>query len=237
VLLAPMEDSTAGIARIRSHGRQVVLLNYAPRPGTCCSVLVNNEHVGYLAARHLIDTGRTRLAYVVAHDDYQPVRDRRRGVRAAVEEAGPGVTLEEIDSVGLTTSHGHVVGAELARRAPEELPDGLVVVTDELANAIIHELHTVAGIRVPDQVAVVGCENNRAAGAAAVPLTAVDMPGRMMGQEAIRLLMDEVASGKQHRHATVVLEPELIVRSSAPTKRGPRADRGREPIARAGTQK
>ena len=50
----------------------------------------------------------------------------------------------------------------------------------------------------------------------AVPLTAVDMPGRMMGQEAIRLLMDEVASGKQHRHATVVLEPELIVRSSAP---------------------
>ncbi|WP_308061596.1 LacI family DNA-binding transcriptional regulator [Streptomyces scabiei] len=79
VLLAPMEDSTEGIARMRSHGRQIVLLNFAPRPGTCCSVLVNNEHVGYLAARHLIDTGRTRLAYVVAHDDYQPVRDRRRG--------------------------------------------------------------------------------------------------------------------------------------------------------------
>ncbi|MCQ9179636.1 LacI family transcriptional regulator [Streptomyces sp. IBSBF 2953] len=217
VLLAPMEDSSAGIARIRSHGRQVVLLNYAPRPGTCCSVLVNNEHVGYLAARHLIDTGRKRLAYVVAHDDYQPVRDRRRGVRAAVEEAGPDVTLEEIDSVGLTKSHGHVVGRDLARRAPGDLPDGLIAVTDELANAVIHELHTVAGIRVPDQVAVVGCENNRAAGAAAVPLTAVDMPGRMMGQEAIRLLMDEVASGDRHRHATVVLEPELIVRASAPS--------------------
>src|SRR5262249_35303748 len=80
VLLAPMEDPTAGIARMRSHGRQIVLLNYAPRPATCCSVLVNNEHVGYLAARHLIDTGRTRLAYVAAHEDYQPVRDRRRGV-------------------------------------------------------------------------------------------------------------------------------------------------------------
>ncbi|MGQ4389936.1 LacI family DNA-binding transcriptional regulator [Streptomyces sp. SAS_270] len=217
VLLAPMQDSSAGIARIRSHGRQVVLLNYAPKPGTCCSVLVNNEHSGYLAARHLIDAGRTRLAYVVAHDDFQPVRDRRRGVRAAVEEAGPGVTLEEIDSVGLTTAHGHLVGQDLARRGPGELPDGLVVVTDELANAIIHELHTVAGIRVPDQVAIVGCENNRAAGAAAVPLTAVDMPGRMMGQEAIRLLMDEVASGAQHRHVTVVLEPELIIRASAPS--------------------
>ena len=127
VLLAPMQDSSAGIARIRSHGRQVVLLNYAPKPGTCCSVLVNNEHVGYLAARHLIDTGRTRLAYVVAHDEYQPVRDRRRGVRAAVEEAGPGVTLEEIDSVGLTSFHGHVVGQDVvaARARITQQPQAL----------------------------------------------------------------------------------------------------------------
>ncbi|MDX3563857.1 LacI family DNA-binding transcriptional regulator, partial [Streptomyces scabiei] len=177
VLLAPMEDSTEGIARMRSHGRQIVLLNFAPRPGTCCSVLVNNEHVGYLAARHLIDTGRTRLAYVVAHDDYQPVRDRRRGVRAAVEEAGGRVTLEEIDSAGLTTAHGHLVGRALAGREPDDLPDGLVVVADELANGIIHELHTVAGVDVPGRIAVVGCENNRTAGSAAVPLTAVDLPG------------------------------------------------------------
>lgn len=216
VLLAPMEDSTDGIARMRSHGRQIVLLNFSPKPGTCCSVLVNNEHVGYLAARHLIDAGRTRLAYVVAHDDYQPVRDRRRGVRAAVAEAGARVSLEEIDSGGLTTAHGHLVGKELAGRRPGDLPDGLVVVADELANGIIHELHTVAGIGVPDQVAVVGCENNRAAGSAAVPLTAVDLPGRAMGREAMRLLTDEVASGEQHRHVTVVLEPELIVRASTP---------------------
>jgi LacI family transcriptional regulator len=216
VLLAPMQDSAAGIARMRSHGRQIVLLNFAPKPGTCCSVLVNNEHVGYMAARHLIDAGRTRLAYVVAHDDYQPVRDRRAGVRAAVAEAGAHVTLEEIDSVGLTTAPGHGVGKDLARRRPGDLPDGLVVVADELANGIIHELHTVAGVRVPDQVAIVGCENNRTAGSAAVPLTAVDAPGRAMGQEAMRLLMDEVASGERHRHATVVLEPELIVRASAP---------------------
>jgi LacI family transcriptional regulator len=216
MLLAPMEDSSAGIARVRSHGRPIVLLNYAPRPGTCCSVLVNNEHVGYLAARHLIESGRTRLAYVAAHDDYQPVRDRRRGVRTAVAEAGPGVTLEEIDSAGLTTPDGHAVGRGLARREAADRPDGLVVVTDELANGIIHELHSVAGVRVPDEIAVVGCENNRQAGSSPVPLTAVDMPGRMMGQEAMRLLLDEVASAEHHRHVTVVLEPELVIRASAP---------------------
>ena len=216
MLLAPMEDSTAAITRVRSHGRQIVLLNYAPRPGTCCSVLVDNEHVGYLAARHLIETGRTRLAFLAAHDDYQPVRDRRRGVRAAVEEVGGRITLEEIDSSGLTTADGQAVGRELAGRAPERIPDGVVAVTDQLAIGVIHELHIEAGVRVPEQVAVVGCENNRAAGSAAVPLTAVDMPGQAMGREAMRLLLDEVATGKRHRHATVVLEPELVVRASAP---------------------
>jgi len=215
VLLAPMEDSSAGIARIRSHGRPVVLLNYAPRPASCCAVLVNNEHAGYLAARHLVDSGRRRLAFVAAHDDYQPVRDRRRGVRDAIADA-VGVQLEEIDSGGLTTEHGHRAGRQLAARPAHELPDGLIVVTDQLANGIIHELHVVAGIRVPAAVAVVGCENNRAAGPAAVALTAVDMPGRLMGQEALRLLLDEVNGGARHRHATVVLEPELVVRASAP---------------------
>jgi LacI family transcriptional regulator len=215
MLLAPMEDSSAAIARMRSHGRQIVLLNYAPRPGSCCAVLVDNEQVGYLAARHLIEAGRTRLAFVAAREDYQPVSDRRRGVRAAVAETGGAVSLEEVEAGGLTTEYGHAAGRDLAGR-DDGPPDGVIAVTDQLAIGVIHELHIVAGISVPDRVAVVGCENNRAAGSAAVPLTAVDMPGRAMGAEAMRLLGDEVAAGQRHRHATVVLQPELVVRASTP---------------------
>jgi ABC-type sugar transport system substrate-binding protein len=69
VLLAPMEDSAEAIARMRSHRRQIVLLNFAPQPGSCCSVLVDNERVGYLAAKHLIEAGRRRLVFVAARDD------------------------------------------------------------------------------------------------------------------------------------------------------------------------
>jgi len=214
VLLAPMEDVTDAVARMRSHRRQIVLVNYAPAAGTCCTVLVDNERVGYLAARHLIELGRVRLAFVAARDDFQPVQDRRRGVRAAVAEAGAGVGLVELDSGDLQTGYGRQVGALLARRARADLPDGVIAVTDQLANGIIEELHTVAGIRVPAEVAVVGCENDRAAGSGPMPLTAVDAPGRSMGREAIRLLLDEVSSGERHRHTTVVLEPELIVRAS-----------------------
>jgi LacI family transcriptional regulator len=247
VLLAPMEDSAEAVARMRSHRRQIVLLNFAPQPGSCCAVLVDNERVGYLAAKHLIEAGRRRLAFVAARDDYQPVRDRRRGIRRAVEEAGAG--LVELDSGGLRTAHGRRVGARLAgdlRAAPGgglggdlgagpggglagelwtahgrrvgaylagDLPDGIIAVTDQLANGIAEEL-VLAGVRVPAEVAIVGCENDRSAGSGPMPLTAVDAPGRTMGREAIRLLLDEVSSADRHRHATVVLEPELIVRAS-----------------------
>jgi LacI family transcriptional regulator len=61
----------------------------------------------------------------------------------------------------------------------------------------------------------VGCENDRSAGSGPMPLTAVDAPGRMMGREAVRLLLDELSPAGRHRHATVVLEPELIVRASS----------------------
>ena len=211
VLLAPMEDSTEAVARMRSHRRQIVLLNFAPRPGSCCSVLVDNERVGYLAAKHLIEAGCARLAFVAARDDYQPVRDRRRGIRRAVEEAGVG--LAEIESGGLRTAHGREAGARFARSAPGDRPDGIVAVTDQLANGIAEELVR-AGVRVPAEVAIVGCENDRSAGSGPMPLTAVDAPGRTMGREAVRLLLDEVSAVERHRHATVVLEPELIVRAS-----------------------
>jgi LacI family transcriptional regulator len=216
VLLAPMEDPTEGIARMRAHGRQIVLLNYSPKDQICCAVLVDNERVGYLAARHLIAGGRKRLAYVAAIDSYQPVRDRRRGIRAAIKEAGLEVTLDEIDSGGLTAADGVLVGARLAERGRADLPDGLIVVTDALANGIVHYLHSASSLRVPGDLAVIGCENNRSAGSGPVPLTVVTAPGRNMGREAVRLLIDEVSAPIDHRHSTVVLEPELIVRDSAP---------------------
>ena len=78
VLLAPMHDSRAGIERLRRHGRPVVVLNYDAEPHDGCSVLIDNEQAGYLAARHMIDLGRTRLAFVGGRDNLQPVHLRRR---------------------------------------------------------------------------------------------------------------------------------------------------------------
>ena len=71
-----------------------------------------------------------------------------------------------------------------------------------------------AGVRVPDDVAIVGYDDILFAAAAAVPLTSIRQPRNQLGRRAAELLLDE-ASNPAHRHQRVVFEPELIVRASS----------------------
>jgi len=214
VLLAPMEDSLRGIHRIRSHGRAIVLLNFVQEGVDCCTVLVDNELVGYLAARHLIDQGRRRIAVISGREYYQPVQSRQAGVRRAVAESA-GVALEEIHADGLLIDDGRVVGQRFRQRAPGETPDGVVAVSDELGNGLIDALVSWGGVSVPRDIAVIGCEGNRSAKGGPVALTTMELAGVQMGEAAAELLIEELESGLEHIHRTVVLPPHLAVRASS----------------------
>jgi LacI family transcriptional regulator len=70
------------------------------------------------------------------------------------------------------------------------------------------------GIRVPDELAIVGYDDIDFAAAAAVPLTSVRQPRRLLGRTAAELLIDEAGNGDEHRHQRVVFTPELVARTS-----------------------
>lgn len=213
ILLAPMEDASGDVARIRSHGRPTVVLNYDSGKGDCCQVLVDNEQVGYLAARHLIDIGRTRLAFVGGRDYLQPVALRRRGVRRAVAEEGGRVSLQEVPTENLDPPGGLRAGEELADEVRAGRLDGVIAVTDLLGMAII-QVFNAQSIEVPHDVAVMGCDHNSAAWGGMIPLTSVQMQGLDMGREAVRLLTAEIEDGPSHVHVTTLLQPELVIRES-----------------------
>lgn len=213
MLLAPMEDSLEGILRMRSHGRQIVLLNYHQDGCECCTVLVDNEQVGYLAAKHLIEIGRTRLAFLAGRDYFQPVHDRRIGVKRAVEEFG-GVHLEEIDTGGLLAPDGVRAAEQILMRRPELIPDGIIAVTDAIGLGLIEGIERNSSLRIGYDMSVVGCEDHRALPSGSVPMTTVRPPGEEMGEVAIELLLEEISGDVRHEHRTVVLQPTLVVRAS-----------------------
>lgn len=212
LLLAPMEDSQGMIERLRRHGRPVVVLNFVSDSEDVCTVVVDNENVGYLAARHLIELGRRRIAYVAGRYDLQPVGLRRTGARRAVAEAGPEVHLEEITIDALDAAAGAAAAQQIvAQRRP---PDGVLAVTDLVGRGLIGQLIG-AGISVPKDIAVIGCDHDTGAWGGAIPLSTVTMRGESMGQAAVELLTEEIKQSDEiHIHSEIVLEPELVLRES-----------------------
>ncbi|WP_258074234.1 hypothetical protein [Arthrobacter sp. Y81] len=79
--------------RVRRHGRNIVFVNYAVGRTDCRSVLVDEEHGGYLAARHLIDLGRRRLVFAGGPDNLHAVNVRRKGAKRATSETRRTVSL------------------------------------------------------------------------------------------------------------------------------------------------
>jgi LacI family transcriptional regulator len=212
MLIAPLDDQTAAIARSRAQGCPVVVLNHDSPEHDACRVLVDNEAVGRVAAEHMIGLGRRHLAFVHARADLQPVALRRAGARAAVA-AAPGVRLTELPVASLESDAGAAAGRALAALPAAERPDAVVAVTDVLGMAVLNEL-VAAGIAVPGEVAVMGCDHNSSAWGSAVPLTSVTMEGETMGAAAVAMLLDELTDPGHHAHTTTTLEPHLVARES-----------------------
>ncbi len=92
-----------------------------------------------------------------------------------------------------------------------------------------------AGVRVPDDLAIVGYDDIDFAAAAAVPLTSVRQPRQLIGRTAAELVIAETMSPDEHEHQRVVFTPELVVRESSRRRRRTRRPARRVP-APAGSE-
>lgn len=212
ILLAPLDLPLDTAAAVRGRGCPVVLVNYAAEG--FCGVTVDEEHGGYLAARHLVEQGRTDLLFVGGPLSLHAVEGRLRGATRAVEEAGGGVRLRHVPTRTLSAREGRRVAEELVAGRGGRMPDGVVAAADSLAVAIVQALTTVHRVKVPEEIAVTGYDDNHFAAEGPVPVTTVRQPGPEMGETAARLLLDEIDAGPGHRHRTLMLKPTLVPRQS-----------------------
>lgn len=229
ILFTPLNASLEGVDRVRRHGRRIVLVNYAGGRQDCCAVLSDEEHGGYMAARHLIELGRRRLLFAGGPEEFHAIKERRNGALRAVAEAGHA-TLEIIPSRRLKSEEGRRIAAEVTDRPADRVPDGIVSPSDRIAAGVIHELMA-QGLRVPEDVAVIGYDNNHFATEVAISMSTVAQDGHRMGAEAINLLLDEIRNPR-HEHRILTLKPRLILRESTlgPSGRPVPEEDGRLPL-------
>lgn len=218
VLISPYGDINPRLERLRSRGIPAVLVDRFSGDGRFSSVSVDSVNGGRMAVEHLIATGRRRIAFVGGPFDIRQVNDRLAGARAAAENAEEHVELEVVATDALTVADGAAAGARIIARPRSEWPDAIFAANDLLALGLLQALIVDGRMLVPDDIALIGFDDNAFAAAAAVPLSSMRQPSRMIGRTALRILLEETADPGLIPRQTV-FQPELIVRASTNPRR------------------
>ena len=213
VLISPLGDDETRLQRLRGRDTPVVLVDRVSEDRRLSSVSVDDVVGGELAVRHLIDTGRRRIAFVGGPSSIRQVADRLAGARRAVE-AAPDASLEVIPTESLTVLEGRAAGEAIRERAADERPDAVFAANDLLAMGVLQALNMLGSVRVPEDVALIGYDDIDFASAAVVPLSSIRQPASLIGYTAVDLLLKEAASGEGFTPEQVVFQPELVVRDS-----------------------
>ncbi|WP_327248323.1 LacI family DNA-binding transcriptional regulator [Streptomyces sp. NBC_01320] len=213
-LVTSADSSGRTLREFRRFGIPFVVVDRVDGNEEGCSVAVDNVAGGALAIRHLTAAGHRRIAFVSGPEHLKQVQDRRAGALAALDEAGlPHEALHELPTDRLDVAAGRDAGARLLGLARR--PTAVFCANDLLALGVLQTLYT-AGVRVPDDIAIVGYDDIEFAAAATVPLTSVRQPAYAIGSIAADLLLQETGEkAGEHRHEHVVLPPELVVRQSS----------------------
>lgn len=209
VLLTPSDPTGATIAQA---GIPLVLVDGESPDGSLPSVTVDDVEGGYVAARHLLERGRRRLAFVGGPLTVRQVIDRLEGARRALAEV-PDAHLEIIEKPSLTVLAGRQVGEEFAARRPEDRPDAAFCANDLLAVGVLQGSAILGTIRVPEDLAIIGYDDIDFAQSTVVPLSSVRQPAHEIGATAIDVLLesldDPAATPRRVR-----FRPELVIRAS-----------------------
>ena len=206
VVLLALQDSDTLPSRL--HGRGIpVVFGGRPRDGLEISYVAVDHHAGgRAAAEHLIAQGRRRIAHITSAG--AAARERRDGFREAMWKAG--LRSDLVEEGALDRDGGELAMARLLASANEI--DAVFATSDAVAAGAMWAAQ-VLGLRVPEDVAVIGYDDSALARATQPPLTSVRQPVEEMGRQMARLVL-ELSAIRGQEARRVVLEPELAIRES-----------------------
>ncbi len=176
----------------------------APREYAVCSDHFNS---GYLAARHFIDRGRRRLAFFGG--TYRAFEERLAGFRKAMEETGVPIDDRLVSLFGTDSSHLAVLTRLVRSGADAIYAPG----SSFQAMECLHMLTYTMGVKVPQDISLIGGENEGISALQTPPLTTVAEPLREMAEKAVEIV-DTLTSGGTVKERCVTLPVRLIERDS-----------------------
>ena len=173
---------------------------------------IDNVAAAKEATHYLLGLGHERIAFIYGEHKTLLTQDRENGYREAMTEANK------------TNDSGWVVEGKLSLEGAIEATEGLLAnpirptaifcANDEMAMGCLHAVKA-AGLRVPDDISVVGFDDSRYAQIMDPPLTTIRQPARKIGERVMQRLLAEIENGRSHDAKPEIVPHELVIRSSA----------------------
>lgn len=174
---------------------------------------------GRLAAEHLLELGHRDLAYIGPASDVHAFRMRERGFVRRLREAGVALTSHRLRRAPATVAGGRDAMRQLLLSSA---PTAVFCANDLMAIGAVKQCLT-AGLRLPADISLVGCDDIELARYVTPELSTVSIPARELGARAARLLVQLIEQIPQRVSATRLLPVRFIARGSsgvAPSHRG-----------------
>ncbi|ASJ74224.1 LacI family DNA-binding transcriptional regulator [Granulosicoccus antarcticus] len=210
IVLASVAMSSELALRCHAAGVPVVLFNRTQDNDSLSSVTSDNFAGGRKAAVHLAQSGYQRIAYIAGWNGASTQRDREAGFREGLASVGMKLFAREEGDFNFEQ-------AKVAARrmfSVEERPDAVFICNDHMAFAVMDVIRDELGLRIPEDVGVVGYDDVPAAAWGAYKLTTVRQPANRMVQETVNMLMTQITQ-EDAPPRRLSLDAPLVVRSSS----------------------
>ncbi len=177
------------------------------------NILIDNHRAAYNATKHLIGQGCKRIVHITAPPKQNVYKDRQAGYKKALTDAKLKYGEENVIITDLTQEAGYEAASKILSMKP--LPDGVFVANDSCAVGCMMALKE-QGVRIPEQIAFVGFNDDPVASVIEPHLTTIRYSGYEMGQVAARHLINHLnGTSSIDNTNTIILRSELIVRKSS----------------------
>lgn len=211
ILVNPTMQNRSVFESLQDTEFPMVVLNRRLDKAGFHSIQMDNELGASLAVEHLVRLGRTRIAaFVYNNSRVSTWTDRIRGYRKAMERHGFGpdrISVVETEQDGASVKEKTMA---LCRVNP---PDAILSTNNMMTLDILEGIKE-SGLRIPQDIALIGYDETAWARHLEPPLTTVSQPAYEMGKLAAETLIKLIEGNRKPRAKTIMLRPELVVRRS-----------------------
>ena len=215
LIIASAQKTPEAFKRITARHVPYVLVDRKPKGLSANFIGTDNLKAGTLATEHLISKGCRRIAHI-GGDYLSTASDRLAGYRAALQAHGFEVPPKyiflrsKLDDAAVAT--GYSAMQALLKLKPR--PDGVFCFSDPIATGAMQAILE-HGLRIPEDVAIIGCGNVLYASALRVPLSSVNQESETMGERAAKMVLELVSADGKIEPREVSLRPEVVPRASS----------------------